>query len=282
MKNGSLTKIWTGYLLCLPVVITGCCIQIGCSIPLANYEREVQLSAPLPPAGVFKARTNDGAISIAGADSADCNVTATIITKAESTNKAKKIAEDTKVKLVSFGNKLILKVEKPILIMSQSVDVKFKATVPESCSLELGTDDGDITVENVEGNFDIKTDDGTVMLSQVGGVITVGSDDGSITCQDITGDIQLKSDDGNIKAVYSEKAEHICNVFLVTDDGDIDFTAPSNFSAAVEVLMDDGSISTDLPIKMTGKLDNGITKGTIGTGEGKLHIKTDDGSITIK
>jgi len=92
----------------------------------------------------------------------------------------------------------------------------------------------------------------------------------------------VQGDDGRIIVIYSNDAGGVCNVSLVTDDGAIDFTAPVNFSANVEVITDDGSIDTELPIKVIGKLGKNGIKGTIGTGEGKLYIKTNDGSIRIR
>jgi len=50
----------------------------------------------------------------------------------------------------------------------------------------------------------------------------------------------------------------------------------------VEVITDDGSIVTDLPVQVSGKLGKNGIKGIIGTGEGRLYIKTDDASVRIR
>ncbi|UCE48488.1 MAG: DUF4097 family beta strand repeat protein, partial [Phycisphaerales bacterium] len=225
-----------------------------------------------------------------------------------------------------FGSKLTVKLEKPILMMNQSVDIQVEAMVPKSCDVELDTDDGDITIENINGDIDIKTDDGSVSLARIVGDIKIRSNDGSIDVQEfnsdvvsqragwidiqtddgsvtmsrvvgdikvrsndgstrveeVAGDVNIQSDDGRITVIYSEDASSVCNVSMVTTDGAIDFTAPANFSASAEIITDDGSINTDLPIKVTGKLGKSGIKGTIGTGEGRLYIKTDDASIRIR
>jgi hypothetical protein len=195
---------------------------------------------------LFAAKSNDGRITVTGGDVTECSVTATIIARADSDEKAGRIAEEAKVKLEKFGSTLTVKLEKPILWTNESIDIQLEAMVPKNCNVKLGTDDGDITTENING------------------------------------DIEIKSDDGRITVIYSENAGGVCNVSLVTDDGAIDFTAPTNFSAKVEVITDDGSIVTDLPIQVLGKLGKSGIKGTIGTGEGRLYIKTDDGSIRIR
>jgi len=283
MKSGMFTRILLYCLLCSLIAVAGCYIQVrGYSYPRARYERTVQLSKPMSASSLFAAKSNDGWITVTGGETTDCNVTATIIVRADSDEKARTIAQKTKLKLEQFGSKLTVKLEKPILMMNQSVDVQLEAMVLKDCDVELITDDGDITIENVNGKIDVQTDDGAVRLSRVVGNIKVRSDDGSTRVEEVTGDVNIQSDDGRITVVYAEDAGGICNVSLVTDDAALDFTAPVNFSAGVEVITDDGSINTDLPIKVTGKLGKSGIKGTIGTGEGRLYIKTDDGSIRIR
>ena len=327
MKSGMFTKLLLYCLICSLIAVAGCYIQIrGYSYPRARYERTVQLSRPISPGSLFAAKSNDGWINVTGGETTDCNLTATIIARADSDEKARTIAEKTKVKLEQFGSKLTVKLEKPISMMNQSVDIQVEAMVVKSCDVELSTDDGNITIENINGDIDIKTDDGSVSLaritgdikirsndgsvdvqefnsevvlqragwidiqtddgsvtmSRVVGDIKVRSDDGSTRVEEVAGNVNIQSDDGRITVVYAEDAGGVCNVSLVTDDAAVDLTAPVHFSADVEVITDDGSINTDLPIKLTGKLGKSGIKGTIGTGEGRLYIKTNDGSIRIR
>jgi len=327
MKNGMFTRILLYCLLCSLIAVAGCYIQIrGYSYPRARYERTVQLSRPMSAGTLFAAKSNDGWINVTGGEVADCNVTATIIARADSDEKARTIAEKTKVKLEQFGSKLTVKLEKPILMMNQSVDIQIEAMVVKDCDVELDTDDGDISIENINGDIDIKTDDGSVSLARITGDIKVRSNDGSVNIQEfnsdvnlqraawidiqtddgsvtmsrvvgdikvrindgstkvqeVAGNVNIESDDGRITVVYAEDAGGVCNVSLVTDDAAVDLTAPANFSVSAEIITDDGSINTDLPIKVTGKLGKSGIRGTIGTGEGRLYIKTNDGSIRIR
>ena len=328
MKRDIVTKILRYSLLCCLITAAGCVIHIsGYSPPRSRYERTVQLSSPMSGITLFSGKSNDGWITVNGGDITECSVTATIITRADSDEKARRIAEESKVKLEKFGTKLTVKLEKPTLRGNESVDIQFKAMIPKDCDVEVSTDDGDITTKNINGDIEIKTDDGKVSLSQINGDVRVISNDGSVTIQDINtdgklgrdekwidiqsddgrvtlsrivgdikvrgndgstriedviGDVNLQSDDGRITVIYNEDAGGICNVSMVTNDGAIDFTAPRNFSANVEVITNDGSIDTGLPIKVIGKLGKNGIKGVIGTGEGRLYIKTDDGSVSIK
>lgn len=277
MKKNYRTILFIGFCLC-PLLILS-----GCAISLAKYTRAVQLSAPLSAGSTFATKTHNGSITIYGADIADCNLTATITARAATEEAAKKLAEKTTITLEPLGNKLTAKIKKPtILRMGQSVAVSLDVQVPDHTSLELMTHNGSIEITNITGKVDGTTRNGKVTAEQVCGTATLQTHNGSIRCKEISGDTQLKSHNGSIKVYYAEGAPPICNVSLITHNGGIDFTAPPDFSAAVEASTRNGSIKTDLPITVVGEVSKRKLKGTIGTGQGKLHLQTHNGSIRIQ
>lgn len=283
MKNGLLTKVSLGCLLCLLMLLAGGCINIGCcGWPQVKYERTVQLSAPLPPGSVFAAKTHNGSITINGADVTDCNVIATIKARARSEEDAQKLAEEVKVKLEPFGNKLTVKIEKPAFMRNKSVSVNLSVTVPNHTDLELTTHNGAVRIANISGEVSGTTHNGKVTAEQVSGTIELRTHNGSVTCKEISGDIKLRTHNGKIKAAYPSNASPVCNVSIVTHNGGVDFTAPHNLSAEVEASTHNGSIRTDLPITVTGKVSKRKLTGTIGAGQGKLHLETHNGSIKIR
>ncbi len=82
--------------------------------------------------------------------------------------------------------------------------------------------------------------------------------------------------------MYAQAAPAVCDVSIVTYNGGIEFTAPPGFSAQVEASTHNGSVHTDLPITVIGKVSKNEMKGTIGAGKGKLRLETHNGSIRIK
>ncbi len=276
MKKNYRTILVVGFCLC-PLLILS-----GCAISLAKYTRAVQLSAPLSAGSTFTAKTHNGSITIYGADIADCNLTATITARAATEEAAKKLAEKTRITLEPLGNKLTTKIEKPTLRMGQSVAVSLDVQVPDHISLELITHNGVVEITNITGKVNGTTHNGKVTAEKVSGTATLQTYNGPIRCKEISGDTQLKSHNGNVKVYYAEGALPICNVSLITHNGGIDFTAPPNFSAAVEASTHNGSIKTDLPITVVGEVSKRKLKGTIGTGQGKLHLETHNGSIRIQ
>lgn len=282
MENGLLKKVSLGSLLCLLFVTAGCCFNIGSCAMRAKYERTVQLSSPLSPGSSFAAQTHNGSITITGADVTDCNLTATITARAITEEDAKKLAERIKIKLEPWGDKLTTKIDKPTFMFNQSVSVSLDVTVPNNTDLELTTHNGSIRITNITGRLNATTHNGKVTAEQISGTTELRTHNGSVICREISGDTQLKTHNGNVKVYYSEAAPSVCNISLITYNGGIDLTTPSNFSGEVEASTHNGSIRTDLPITVVGKVSKSKLTGTIGTGQGKLHLETHNGSIRIR
>jgi len=254
----------------------------GCAIPMAKYERTVQLSAPLQPGSLFVAQTHNGSITVEGADATDCALTATIIARAGTEKDAQRLAEQTKVKLEPSASKLTGKIDKPTLGINQSVSVSLDVTVPNRTNLELITHNGAVKIANITGEVSGTTHNGSVTATQVSGAAKLHTHNGAIKCKEMSGDAQLQTHNGSVKVRYFETAPPVCDISIVTYNGGIDFTGPLNLSATVEASTHNGSLKTDLPITVTGQVSKKKLSGTIGGGQGKLHLETHNGSIAIR
>ena len=261
MKN-SFTKISLVCLLCLLTVTTSSCINIG-GWQRAKYERTDKLDAPLGPGSKLTLENDVGSINVTGLDVTGCNVTATITVKAPTEEEAKELADQITIGLEQDGETLTVKIQKPRTKKRRLISISFNITVPKQTALELGIDVGKIQISNITETIKAQTDVG------------------QITCKEIAGDIDLKADVGTVKVVYSKTAPATCSIAISTDVGAIDLTTPPNFSAVVDADTDVGSIRTDLPLTVKGKIGKSL-HGTIGDGEGKLYLRTDVGSIRIR
>ena len=254
----------------------------GCVLPTAKYVRTVQLSAPLQEGSLFVAQTHNGSITVNGADTSECNVTATITGRAATEEEAQKLAEQTKVSLEPKDNKLTAKIEKPKSRSNQSVGVSLNVTVPKRTDLQLMTHNGAVKIANITGQTSGTTHNGSVTATQVSGSTTLRTHNGAVKCEDISGDAQLKTHNGSVKAFYCETAGSVCNISIITHNGSVELASPPGLSAQVEASTHNGSVRTDLPIAVIGKVDKRKLTGTIGAGEGKLYLQTHNGSIRIR
>lgn len=327
-----------GLLAAVPLLVTSCIHIEGCG-PMARYEKQVPLSAPLEPGSSFSAQTRDGSITVEGVDTSECSVLATVVTHARTPERAEELAGQIDVKLEPAGAGLKIVIEKPPIIRNAGYSVSLEATVPTQTSLTLVTSDGALHIANITGTMSAKTSDGRIQAQDVAGEVRFKTSDGSITCvrlnapmvdcytsdggirlldvkagsctaRTLDGSITLEgaraesmnlrtsdgaircrnvaaaemdchTSDGSICIEYVADAPNALKLGAVTSDGNITLAAPPGLSAAIEAATSDGSIHTDLPITIQGKIGKSLT-GTIGDGEGKVYLKTHDGSITIR
>ncbi|MFC1794532.1 DUF4097 domain-containing protein [Planctomycetota bacterium] len=281
MKNHHFEKASLGCLLCLVMFMAGCISISGCLMQ-AKYERTVQLSAPLSPGSAFEAQTHNGSITIKGADVADCNMTATIVARAATDEEAQELAEKVNVTLVPSGNRLTTKIDKPTQLINKSVSVSLDVEVPNQTDLELITHNGAVVLADITGKTNAETHNGKVTTKNVTGTTSLKTHNGSVTCNEISGDSQLISHNGSVKAFYSGSASSVCDISMITHNGSIELAAPPDYSARIEASTHNGSIKTDLPITVSGKISKTKLTGTIGAGEGQLHLETHNGSIRIR
>jgi hypothetical protein len=269
-------------LLTVSIVIYSLLGVTGCEIPSAKYEMTVHMSAPLAEGSSFAARTHNGAITVDGREETGCDLTAIITGRASSVERAKGLAEKTKVSLKTDGDKLNVEIKKPTLIPNQSVSVSLDAQVPNKTNLYLVTHNGAATVTGIQGRVDATTHNGRVKTSNVVGQNKLKTHNGAIVCEQISGDAWLSTHNGGIKASYADDATGACRITMTTHNGSINLKTPPDISAAVNLSTHNGSINTELPITVIGKVSKNKLNGKIGEGLGKLKLETHNGSITIR
>jgi len=265
-----------GITVCLLLGIT------GCEIPTAKYEITVHMSAPLAAGSSFSARTHNGAITIAGREETGCDLTAIITGWASTEEKAKELAEKTKVSLKNDGDKLNVEIKRPTLIPNQSVNVSLDAKVPNETNLYLTTHNGAVTIADIKGRVDATTHNGRVKTSNVMGQNKLKTHNGAVNCEQISGDAWLSTHNGGINVSYAEDAPGVCETVMTTHNGSINLKTPPNVSAVVNLSTHNGSINTELPITIIGKVSKNKLNGKIGEGLGKLKLETHNGSIKIR
>ena len=264
------------------ILSAGCCINIGSCSMQAKYERTMQLSAPLSPGSAFEAQTHNGSITINGADVAECSLTATIVTRAATDEEARELSDQVNVTLVPSGNRLTVKIDKPTNLINKSVSVSLDVQAPNQTDLKLITHNGAVEISDIKGQLDATTHNGKVTCERISGTTTFETHNGSVTCNEISGSTKLKSHNGSIKAFYTSTAAPVCEISMVTHNGGIELQTPPSFSSKIDASTHNGSINTDLPITVSGKISKSKLTGTIGAGEGQLHLETHNGSIRIR
>jgi len=228
MKNGIYTHISLACLLGLILFLASSCVYVsGCDNwdPMAKYERQVELSAPLEPGSTFSAETRDGSITLEGTPSTECKLIATIRARASTEEKARELGEQIQVRLEPSGQTLRLVIEKPSVIRNAHYGVSLTGTVPTRTHLTLITSDGSVHLANIEGRIDAKTSDGSIQAEGIKGDTRLKTSDGRIQCARVeAGTLDLHTSDGSIKLEEAETTSCAAR----TSDGSISLTNVSH------------------------------------------------------
>jgi DUF4097 and DUF4098 domain-containing protein YvlB len=281
MKDHHYKKRLADSLPWLLMVLPGCSIHLGC-VPAEKYTTVVHRTAPLSAGSDFAATTHNGSITIIGANVTEVALTATIVARAETEQAAKKLADLTQVKLRPSGGNLTVEINKPPLARNQSVSVSLDANVPEQTNLDLVTHNGDVTVDNIMGQTNAETHNGKVTVADLVGSTRLKTHNGSVRCNQVAGPLQVHTHNGGVKASHAPSASSECDVSIEAHNGSVEFRTAPGLSARVELSTYNGSINTDLPITVVGAVTKSKLSGTIGTGKGRIRLKTYNGSIRIR
>jgi len=163
-------------------------------------------------------------------------------------------------------------------------DGRISGTRLEAGTLDLQANDGSVKITDSSAKTcTAKTSDGSITLTDVrADSITANTSDSTIRCQRIAAErVECHTSDSSIHIDFAPDAPKAPNVTATTSDGGITFIGPPELSATIEASTNDGSIHTGLPITVEGRIGKSLT-GKVGGGEGKVHLRTHDGSITIR
>lgn len=126
----------------------------------------------------------------------------------------------------------------------------------------------------------MNTKNGDAELSSAKGILTIHSDFGLVTInngENVTLDVDMKNGKFEFSGSLNEdSAQSILNQF-----GDISFTLPDDSAFNLDVETKFGSISSDFPITITGKIDPLKWNAKLNEGGSNFKIVTDNGNINL-
>jgi hypothetical protein len=252
------------YMLVFSMLLTGC-INLGCAKQTQKFAKEVNMPAESLTAGMsFRTKADNCSIDIKGSDVTDCSVTAEITVYAPKVKNAQEAAEQTKLNFEKSDKELVLKISSPDNLKNRTISVNLEIILPNRTDLNLESHNGDILINNIEG--DIK-------------VITYN---GNVSARDISGNINFLSHNGLVNASFGKKADPNCNITMETYNGSIDLLPPPNYSARANIFTYNGTIDTSLPVTVTGLHSKNSLIGIINDDKNELKLHTHNGAITIR
>ena len=201
-------------------------------------EMTIPLSNPGQP-GKLECRLVNGSITITGYSGNEVQVIATQPMKKISVETETDDPEKKGMKKITSRSFNITAEENDnvVEIRSQSIlsTINLVIKVPAKFDMEVGTvNNGDILVNNVEGNLEISNVNGSVTLTDVSG---------SVVTNTVNGDVK----------VIMDRVDAGTPMSFVTFNGDVDVTIPGSVKATARMNSTTGDIYTDFDVEFEQK-----------------------------
>ena len=182
------------------VAVSGCCVPIG-GWNQAKYERTVSKQAACEAGGTLDVATESGSITVTGADTNECSVTAKIVGHAPTEEEVQELAQQVEIRLDSSGATLKIRAEQPHLTNNRSIAVSYEITAPRRLNILCLSDYGSLSVTNLQGAVKGKTGSGSIKAEQIEGPVDLDTSYGSIECKNVAGPTTLlRSSSGSLTA----------------------------------------------------------------------------------
>jgi DUF4097 and DUF4098 domain-containing protein YvlB len=146
--------------------------------------------------------------------------------------------------------------------------------------LEAETSGGGIRLREVAGNARVETSGGGIEVESVDGSVRAHTSGGPIRIDRVTGSLEAKTSGGSVHANFGKGNFHGGD--LETSGGSIEVAVDPSANFEIDASTSGGSVSSDLPIRVVGRISSSSLHGTIGSGGELLRLHTSGGSIHIR
>ncbi|MHB8540860.1 MAG: DUF4097 family beta strand repeat-containing protein [Candidatus Acidiferrales bacterium] len=209
------------------------------------------------------------------------------------------------------GNNINLEVHVPSFIHLQffswrNRSVRIELHVPRDADFDVETGDGSVTSQAFNGKLRISTGDGNIDAHGLKGEVRLHSGDGHIDADDLDGSLRadsgdghievrgrfdaltLESGDGSVTAEAAAGSKITEGWSLRSGDGSVTLRLPDGpghpdqLNADLDAHTDDGRVTLDFPVTISGSVSRTTVRGKIGSGGPPILVHSGDGSIHIE
>jgi hypothetical protein len=146
-------------------------------------------------------------------------------------------------------------------------------------SAHVDTSGGGIEGDNLGASLDARTSGGSIRLEGVEGDLLAHTSGGSIHIDNAGGRVEAKTSGGSVEVSFTQGNGRGGDV--ETSGGGVRVALDPSVNLNLEASASSGSISSDLPIQMSGRISTSHINGTIGSGGELLRLHSDGGPIRI-
>jgi hypothetical protein len=199
---------------------------------------------------------------------------------------------------------------------SRNISLHFEVEVPAETQTEIRTGGGGVKLFGLRDGSELRTSGGSIEVSGLGGNLDAHTSGGPIRLREVTGEarietsgggIEVASLEGSLRAHTSGGPIHIDRVTgyveartsggpvhvnfgrgnarggdVESSGGSIEVAVDPSVNLDIDASTSGGSVSTDLPLRVVGRISTSSLHGSLGSGGETLRLHTSGGSIHIR
>jgi hypothetical protein len=229
---------------------------------LGHQDRACELrrtTVPLIDGQLSVSGKNDG-IEVIGEERADVALEARVI--AQDTDRDAALSLVREVKIVTTGT---IHAEGPTMwgLSRRSWYVNYRLHVPRHLAAQLHTENGGISITNIDG------------------VINADTTNGGLTLNDLGGDVHATTVNGGLDVRLDGNQWRGAGLIAKSTNGGVSVKAPDHYSAHLVAGTVNGGVSVGFPIIVQGKINRSSIDTNIGQGGPTLQFHTVNGGVSI-
>lgn len=170
-----------------------------------------------------------------------------------------------------FGN-----IEGPVHGETSGGGITLKSSVGDAV---LKTSGGGITLGDVNGDVTATTSGGSIRIDKVSGHVDACTSGGGIHVDEVMGYINASTSGGSVTARLTGQPAGECR--LTTSGGGIRLTMKRDISLDVDARSSGGSVSTEMPVTVSGYINKSQLKAKINGGGPLMYLRTSGGNISL-
>ena len=146
-------------------------------------------------------------------------------------------------------------------------------------NLSAETSGGHISIKKISGNAKVETSGGHIETDAVAGDLFAETSGGHIEIRDSKGRVDADTSGGHVEVSFAKGNAH--GGKIESSGGGITVAIDPNVDLAIDASTSGGSVRTDIPVKILGKVNGSSIKGSLGKGGEMLYVHTSGGSVSI-
>jgi hypothetical protein len=202
----------------------------------------------------------NGGIKVAGEARGDIHVVACVSATGATVEEARALAQ--RVDVTATVDRVAAEGPRN-LGRRENWHVSYRIAVPNRTSLSLTSSNGGIDISDVDGQIAFRTVNGGVKLTRLAGNVRGRTSNGGVSV-DLDG--TTWTGDG---------------LDVETNNGGVNMSIPSNYSARLETGTVNGRMNIDFPVTVQGKIGRSIET-QLGSGGALLRVRTSNGGVNIR